>query len=71
MKATGDIESLSELEQRYKRELRDLIDAGEISKSLAERVIDHFFDTTVPGQPLRWSAWCQYVEDLAKQADWG
>jgi hypothetical protein len=67
------IESPSELGDRFRRELRELVDLGEISPSVAQRVLDDLFepDATAGGGALRWSVWLSYVEELTGRAATG
>ena len=59
------IETPRQLAERYRRELRELVDDGEISASVAERLMDDLFETSAQGQTpvLRWSVWAAYVEE--------
>lgn len=68
------IETPAELGNRYLGELQALVDDGEISLSVAQRILDDLFDPAAPGdQPrLKWSVWCAYVEDQQQlSAIWG
>lgn len=60
------IETPHELGARYLRELRELVDQGEISPLFAQRIIDDLFTPGEPGQPprLRWSVWSAYIAEL-------
>ena len=60
------IESQQELGERFWRELRELVDLGEVSPAFSERVIEDMFEPAPAGQipPLRWSVWRAYVEEL-------
>jgi len=54
------------LGERYRRELRELVDQGEISAAFARRVMDDLFMTGESGQPprLRPSVWSAYLAEL-------
>jgi hypothetical protein len=59
------VQSPQQLGEQYLRELRELLDEGEISAAFAQRVRDDLFETGGPDQlpALKWSVWCSYVED--------
>lgn len=63
MRDKEEIETPRQLAERYSRELRELVDQGEISPSFARRVRDDMFVAGEEGQPprLRWSVWRNYV----------
>lgn len=58
------IETPAQLGARYLRELRELVDEGEITWRFAQRVIDDLFITEA-GQPprLRPSVWHAYIAE--------
>jgi len=64
------IETPRQLAERYRQELRELVDHGEISASVAKRIMDDLFETGASGEPpmLRWSVWCTYVEDADRNS---
>lgn len=59
------IETPRALSERSWRELVDLVEQGEISPSLAQRIRDAMFEETVPGEPpqLRRCHWVRYVQE--------
>jgi hypothetical protein len=65
MAENESIETPAELGNRYLGELQALVDDGEISLSVAQRILDDLFVPATPGdQPrLKWSVWCAHVED--------
>ena len=65
-----NLETPRELGERYRRELRELVDDGEISASVAKRILDDLFEPAAAGEPrtLRWSVWSTYVEDADRNA---
>jgi hypothetical protein len=67
------IESPEQLGERYRRELRDLVDLEEISPRAAQRILDDLFETNATdGVPrLRWRVWTAYVEELSRGAEHG
>jgi hypothetical protein len=70
-KAIGDgprIESPRELGERYWRELNELVEQGEITHSLARRIMDDMFIDVEPGKPphLRWRFWRNHVAQVTK-----
>jgi hypothetical protein len=66
MRDQEQIETPGQLAERFSRELRELVEQGEISPSLARRVTEDLFTPGEEGQPprLRWSAWRTYVAGL-------
>lgn len=58
------IESPNELAERFWRELRELVEQGEIGPAVADRVRDDLFEPVEAGQRprLKWSVWCSYIE---------
>ena len=62
------IETPHQLAERYRQELRELVDDGEISAAVAERVTDDLFEAATAGEPptVRWSVWCAYVENAER-----
>jgi hypothetical protein len=65
-----NLETPRELGERYRRELRELVDHGEISESVARRIMDDLFEPVPAGEApvLRWSVWCAYVEAADRNA---
>jgi len=59
------IETPRQLGERYRRELRELVEQGEISPSFARRVMDDIFAPSEPGESrrLRNSVWRRYVAE--------
>lgn len=59
------VESREVLSGRYMGELRELLDDGEISLSVAQRVIDDMFEPLQPGAPprVRMEVWQAYVRE--------
>jgi hypothetical protein len=64
------IETPRQLGERYRRELRELVDHGEISESVARRIMDDLFEPVPAGEApvLRWSVWSAYVEAADRNA---
>jgi hypothetical protein len=64
--ADEGIESPGQLAERFRRELFELVNHGEISPTFAERVMDDLFVPGKAGEPphLRWSVWRAYVAEL-------
>ena len=64
------IETPRQLGERYRRELRELVDDGEISESVARRIMDDLFEPAPAGEAptLRWSVWSAYVESADRNA---
>jgi len=64
------IEGWSQLGERYRRELQELVDSGEIGAPAARRILDDLFEPAVRGEPrqLRWRVWKVYVEELSSVA---
>jgi hypothetical protein len=60
------IESPGELGDRLWSELLELVDEGELSVSVAERIRDGLFEEGRAGERprLRWSVWSAYVSQL-------
>jgi hypothetical protein len=65
-----NLETPRELGERYRRERRELVDDGEISASVAKRILDDLFEPAAAGEPrtLRWSVWSAYVEESDRNA---
>ncbi len=65
------IETPRQLAARYRKELRELVDDGEISAEVAQRIMDDLFETSASGEPptLRWSVWSTYVEDANRNSE--
>lgn len=59
------IETPRQLAERYQRELREMVDDGEISRAVAQRIMDDLFESAPADEPrlLRWSIWSAYVEE--------
>lgn len=70
LSAKESIETPRQLGERYRRELRELVDDGEISESVAQRIIDDLFEPAPAGEAptLRWSVWSAYVESADRNA---
>jgi hypothetical protein len=70
LSAKESIETPRQLGERYRRELRELVDDGEISESVAQRIIDDSFEPAPAGEAptLRWSVWSAYVESADRNA---
>ena len=68
--ANESIETPRQLGERYRRELRELVDDGEISESVAQRIMDDLFEPAPAGgaPTLRWSVWSTYVESADRNA---
>jgi hypothetical protein len=68
--ANEPVETPRQLGERYSRELQELVDDGEISRSVAKRIMDDLFEPATPGEPptVRWSVWHAYVEDADRNA---
>ena len=64
------IETPRQLGERYRQELRELVNDGEISASVAKRIMDDLFEAAAPGKlpVLRWSVWSAYVEDADRKS---
>lgn len=62
------LETPRQLGERFQRELREMVEAAEITPGLAERILNDLFEPAAPGQPrsLRWSVWSAYVEDAGR-----
>jgi polyhydroxyalkanoate synthesis regulator phasin len=58
------VEGPRQLGERFLRELRDLVDQGEISPADARRVIDDLFEAGQADRPrLKWSVWQDHIEE--------
>lgn len=59
------VESPSQLGDRFWRELRELVQCGEISSEFAGHVIEDLFESHERGQKpvLKWSVWCAYLKE--------
>jgi len=59
------IETPRALSSRFHRELRELVEEGEISPAFAERVMSDLFEPVQPGEkpPLRSWVWFAFVEE--------
>jgi polyhydroxyalkanoate synthesis regulator phasin len=59
------IETPAGLSARFHRELRELVEGGEISPSFAERVVDELFEPAQPGEKpsLRSWVWSAFVDE--------
>jgi hypothetical protein len=66
----SDIKSVDALGTQYLRELRDLLDDGEIDSGLAQRILDDLFEEAEPGlQPrLKASIWLAYLDQKRRLA---
>jgi hypothetical protein len=64
------IEGPSQLGERYRRELQELVDSGEIGAAAARQILDDLFEPAVRGEPrrLRWWVWKIHVEELSNMA---
>lgn len=64
------VETPSQLAERLRNELRELVDLGEISPDFARRVMDDLLEPAAAGRriSLRPNVWRRYVEDFAGQA---
>jgi hypothetical protein len=60
------IETPQALGERYWRDLEELLEQGEISLPIAQRVRDDLFEPAEPGEipKLRWSVWCRYLQEV-------
>ena len=68
-------ESSVELARRYRRELQDLVDFGEISRSAAQEVLDDMLESERPGRARRvrldvWLDHCCEIERRAARPTW-
>jgi polyhydroxyalkanoate synthesis regulator phasin len=60
------IQTPQALGEEYWRELRELVDHGEISATLAKQITDDMFEQSAPGEPprLRRSYWRTYLKEI-------
>ena len=63
-------ESSVELARRYRRELQDLVDLGEISPATAQRVLDDLLEPERPGKArrVRLPIWMEHCEEAEREA---
>lgn len=61
----NDLETPRQLGERYERELREMVEDGEISPDLARRIMGDLFEPAAAGEPrsLRWFIWNAHVEE--------
>ncbi len=61
----GRIESRREFSERLLRQLRDMVDDGEIGVAVAKRIISDMFEPEEAGAPrrVRLRVWQSYVKD--------
>ena len=70
MAAKRCTESSVELARRYRRELQDLVDLGEISRATAQRVLDDLLEPERPGKArrVRLPIWMEHCEEVERRA---
>ena len=63
-------ESPVELAKRYRRELQDLVDLGEMSRSTAQEVLDFMLEPARPGRErrVRLQVWLDHCSELEREA---
>lgn len=61
-------ESSVELARRYRRELQDLVDLGEISRSTAQEVFDDMLEPERPGRArrVRLEVWLDHCSEFER-----
>lgn len=70
MASQEQIEGPAQLGERFRSELRELVDLGEISPAFAQRITNDLFEAGEAGDDmsLRSSTWFRYIEDFVRQA---